>query len=107
MTQKGWWYRASQEQRLRQIDAGIELGMTAKQVAMVSGTMVGTVFSFSRLHGRHFYTPATVYSKKGNDARWASVRAHHAYFSGRPVDEIWRNAPRQAVASEVEEIILE
>ncbi len=59
----GWWYRASREERLAQIDAGIELGMTSAQVAMNCGCHQEqhrsshgghTVLSFARSHGRHF-----------------------------------------------------
>ncbi len=34
---KSWWSRASAEQKLAQIDGGIECGMTAKQVSMNVG----------------------------------------------------------------------
>lgn len=56
---KGWWYRASTEQRLAQIDAGIELGMTAAQVAMNCGAAFYSdgkshVHVFARDHGRKF-----------------------------------------------------
>lgn len=37
MANKGWLYTATTEQRLEQIKAGIELGMTSKQVAMNCG----------------------------------------------------------------------
>ena len=44
---KGWWYRASKEQRLEQIKAGIELGMTSKQVAMNCGCYYAEIYSIS------------------------------------------------------------
>lgn len=65
----GWWYRATNEQRLAQIDAGIELGMTAKQVAMNCGCAYevrangagvregergAAVIAFAISHGRNF-----------------------------------------------------
>ncbi len=55
-----WWKRASQEERLKQIDAGIELGMTGRQVAMnlrvpmYPGGKQSAVDRFANSHGRHF-----------------------------------------------------
>lgn len=51
----GWWYRASKEQRLAQMDGAIECGMTAPQFAMVVGCLTRhTILRFAHDHGRHF-----------------------------------------------------
>lgn len=94
----GWWYRATAEQKLAQIDAAIEIGMTAKQVAMNCGVDLGlsdrgyTVQSFATYHGRAF-SQADDYKR-----RLAATRRHkrkagldaakQAYFRGEPVD-VW------------------
>lgn len=60
--EKGWWYSATTEQRLAQIDGGIECGMTAKQVAMNCGARLyenatrvsSPVIKFAGYHGRKF-----------------------------------------------------
>lgn len=54
-----FWSTATNEQRLVQIDAGIELGMTSKQVAMCLGAPVyvnraNAVLAFANTHGRSF-----------------------------------------------------
>jgi len=67
-----FWETATSTERLRQIDAGIELGMTAKQVAMNFGLHEGTdrhgskkVLYFALNHGRHFKrAQASVSSKQ-------------------------------------------
>lgn len=65
----GWWYRATREQRLAQIDAAIELGMNARQTAMCLGCLWvekqngasvadkeggSRVNVFAQRNGRHF-----------------------------------------------------
>ncbi len=55
-----WWKNASTEDRLKQIDAGISLGMTARQVAMnlrvqmYPGSRESAVSRFANNHGRYF-----------------------------------------------------
>ena len=59
----GWWENASRDERLAQVKAGAELGMTWKQVAMNCRTTQAKVQHFAhyygikrrrtRLHGRH------------------------------------------------------
>lgn len=58
-----YWDKASQEQRLIQIDAGIELGMTSKQIAMCLRAPMydrdggdNAVKTFGNRHGRSFPT---------------------------------------------------
>lgn len=55
-----WWDRATDEQKLVQIDAGIELGMTGRQISMnlrapVSVDGGSKVTTFARRHGRSFH----------------------------------------------------
>ena len=57
MNPEGWWHRASTEQRLRQLDAGIELGLSSRAIAVCSGLDAAhesgaKVREFSRRHGR-------------------------------------------------------
>lgn len=49
-----FWNTATQEQKLAQIDGGLELGMTANQVAMNCGVKPFTLTAFARSHGRSF-----------------------------------------------------
>lgn len=97
----GWWYRATQEQKLAQIDAAIEVGMTVPQVAINCGANVNTVGSFATNHGRHFsgFSKNQQRKTKRDSAivRWengkpvsglrASIAdAKEAFLSGAPVD---------------------
>lgn len=52
---KGWWYHATDEQRLAQIDGAIECGMTQAQVAINCGAnSQGAISMFTSRHGRSF-----------------------------------------------------
>jgi len=60
---RGWWYSATREQKLAQVRAGIELGMTAQQIAMNCGCLYrnrrdgsrgGLVSHFAEYHGLTF-----------------------------------------------------
>lgn len=82
MSARGWWYRASREQKLAQIDGGIECGLTAREIAICSGLLQERrlkVNNFATAHGRKLPTPqwkradATV-RRKGN--------ARRAYWQG-------------------------
>ena len=53
-TRKSWWHRATQEQRLAQIDGGIRCGMTANQVGMNVGAKGQVVQNFAQQFGRKF-----------------------------------------------------
>lgn len=99
-TASGWWYRANQTQKVAQVEAGIELGMTARQVSIASGAKVtgygsGPVAMFAWSHGLSF-------PRRGNSAagerskRKQSARA--AYDRGEPVD-FWAEQPRTPAAS--------
>lgn len=80
-----WWDKASTEERFAQVSAGIDLGLTSRQVAMASRTTVGTVNSFAARHEMSF-------PLKGNTAsqrRTGRVRSDKAaYLRGEPVD-LW------------------
>lgn len=83
----GWWDRATNAERLAQIDGGIELGMMPRHVAWNLGVRYLTLVQFAHKHGRKFaYTVRGVY----HDRRAARVRpvqvSRAAYFSGEPVD---------------------
>lgn len=65
-----YWDKATQEQRLIQIDAGISLGMTSKQIAMCLGAprydvKNNAVRNFGQKHGRHFTTPPATSGQRG------------------------------------------
>lgn len=49
-----FWESATQDQRLKQIDAGIELFMTARQIAMNCGATKQAILSYGHRHGRKF-----------------------------------------------------
>lgn len=78
---KTWWERASTEDRLAQIDGGIAVGMTTKQVSMNCGAPIyenGTcaVSSFANNHGRIFGR-AHINLKVS-----AAMKTHHRRRSG-------------------------
>jgi len=54
MKKPSWWSRASQEQKLAQIDGGIECGVSAKHIAMNVGASVSAIHEYGRRHGRKF-----------------------------------------------------
>lgn len=60
MTHKNsWWSRASTEQKLAQIDGGIELGMSGRHIALNVGATRSAVLEFGRRHGRRFVARAS------------------------------------------------
>ena len=87
----GWWYRATDEQRIAQIMGGIECDMTGAQIAAVSDARWGrTVLDFAKLHGISFGTRKGVASRVRR-ARIQSARA--AYDRGEEVN-FWSDDPR-------------
>lgn len=61
MTSKfSWWSRASTEQKLAQIDGGIELGMSGRHIALNVGATRSAVLEFGRRHGRRFVAKASL-----------------------------------------------
>lgn len=82
----GWWYRATAEQKLAQIDAAIELGMTSTQVAMNCGARRTTVCTFANYHNRRFVDGQSK-AARSHQKRTGGIRAfRNAYFKGEPVD---------------------
>lgn len=49
-----FWENATTEQKLAQIDGGIECGMNAPQIAMNCAATVNQILGFSGYHGRRF-----------------------------------------------------
>lgn len=82
-----WWANATPEQRLAQIDGGIECGMSARQVAMASGCEnAASLHAFASSYGRQF-------KQKGGGTNqhlraYAVRRDRYNYLSGRPVN-LW------------------
>lgn len=68
-----FWKTASKAQKLAQIDAGIELGMTARQVGMNVGIGKRQVLYFAEEHGRKF--PHQTTRPFGEAARLAAFRS--------------------------------
>jgi len=104
---KGWWYRASIEQRLAQIDGGVECGLTARQVAMVSGVDMDrhpaqVVASFAIKHGRHFPNGRFSGVQKTGLRIGGIKRDRSQYLRGNNVD-FW-NGDAHGDPVEVEEV---
>ena len=99
---RGWWYSASTEDRLAQIDGAIELGMTAKQCAMNCGCVLdsnpgGNVTVYAHRHGRNFPAKYDTPNRKqqGNVNRKGVLISRRrarldddkqAYLSGEAID---------------------
>ena len=49
-----WWSRASREQKLAQIDGGIECGMSARHIAVNVGVTTSAIHEYGRRNGRRF-----------------------------------------------------
>jgi hypothetical protein len=61
MTSKiSWWSRASTEEKLAQIDGGIECKMSGQHIALNVGTTRAAVLEFGRRHGRKFTGKASI-----------------------------------------------
>lgn len=87
-----FWNTATREEKLAQIDGGIECGMTARQVAMCLGAPEKydgiAVRSFARMNGRSFNTQMhrkKVVAGKANGEIGGIVRARN---TGLPDYEI-------------------
>lgn len=95
-TANSWWHRATVEQRLAQIDGGIECGLSAREVAIavgLSGEAHGAVSAFAAQNGRRF--PINRRNNQASIRRRGDVgRARRAFLNGEPVD-LWGNPDRQ------------
>jgi len=92
-----WWHRATTDQRLAQIDGGIECGMTARHVALACGLIDGkdVVHNFARRHDRSFPAENRVnQSQKGNTRHHKVNADRSAYLRGERVD-LWGSAQGQ------------
>ncbi|KQU96807.1 hypothetical protein ASD00_18345 [Ensifer sp. Root31] len=49
-----WWAGASKEQKLAQIDGGIDCDISAKHIAMNVGATVSAIHEYGRRNGRKF-----------------------------------------------------
>lgn len=84
---KGWWYRATDEQRLAQIDGAIECGMTMNQVVMNCGAKsTGAVSMFASRRGRSFGTINRRSVKLTTSAR-ETLRIYWAKVSGNMTND--------------------
>lgn len=99
MTKSDWWYSATPDQKLAQIDGGIECGMTAAQVAMVSGTSGNTALHFAGDHGRSFVAR----KPSGSKRRFFGVQRQRAAYSNGDAVDFWQE-PTPTNTAEVEEI---
>lgn len=83
-----WWDKASTEERLAQIDGGLECGLTARQVAMASRAVRSQIVKFAGAHGRHF--PMTGSGTPSHQRKNKARVDRSAFFRGEPVD-MWGN----------------
>lgn len=108
MSGAGWWHRASTEQRLAQLDGGIECGLTARQIAVISQTTRHAVLQYAHIHRRPLAASRADASGDGGAAYQAKLRRERArrqaYQSGEPVD-FWRES--KPATDELAEVILE
>jgi hypothetical protein len=84
-----WWDQATAEQKLAQIDAGISLGMTGKQISIclrvpevVNGNSKVTAFAHS--HGRSFPTTRSIAAMRGGAAAAKTHSLRIPRLSGTP-----------------------
>lgn len=81
-----WWHRATEAQKLTQIDAALELGVNFAALARNLGTTPGNVYAFARRHGRRFI------SLRRSEQCYVSAKKRRvrdlqrAYWLGEPVD---------------------
>jgi hypothetical protein len=84
-----WWDRATTDQKLEQIDAGIALGMTGKQISMclrVPDVYHGNskVTAFAHYHGRSFPTSHKASGKRAGEATRETYKLLLPRRSGTP-----------------------
>lgn len=81
-----WWANATVEQKLAQIDGGIECGMTARQIGLNCGATLIAVRNFGNYHGRSFPAKFSSMShqKKAGRSGGAAKRISTARNFGAP-----------------------
>lgn len=52
-TKVSWWDNTTTVRRLKQLDGGIELEMSAEHIAICSGTTADIIEKFALKHNRH------------------------------------------------------
>lgn len=104
----GWWYRADDAQRLFQLDAGIELGLTIKQIALALSGHWKTISAFAYANGRQFPTTYVEAGIRRGRMTAGKRSAGAAYFRGENVD-MWRDGAQDRTPHDntFEEIVLE
>lgn len=105
----GWWYRASVAQRLAQVDAGLELGMTAKQIALASGARRReNIKQFCATHDRHLTWTRYEAQEKGRATQANRKGRREAYLRGDAASYWEQGAAGSLAEPEMpEELILE
>ena len=91
-TETSWWQNATTEQRLAQIDGGLECGMTSGQVAVASRTSAHNIRQMAVRYGRHF--PSIGKQTTGHRLRKIASDSRRAYLRGEPID-LWGNTEAQ------------
>lgn len=93
-----WWSNASAEQRLAQIDGGIECGLSAREIAGFSRLTDGVdvIRTFARRHDRRCANQRN--AAIGTERRLAAVRARRAFIAGEAID-FWNNAQSDTTVS--------
>lgn len=85
MVREGWWYRASEAERLAQIDSAIELGISYAVLALNVGASPHTVMNFAKSHRRdrdRFNAGDRAWLTR---ARREAEDRRRAYFAGESV----------------------
>lgn len=78
-----WWSKATTEQRLAQIDGGIECGMSANHIGMNCGTSASTCGAFGRNHGRSFPNKNGRFTKQAKDTAYILSSRRAAELTGK------------------------
>lgn len=91
-----FWSNATTEQRLAQIDGGIELLMTSSQIAKNCGTTSHQIKYFSYAHGRKFVASRIDSGKRGSPAKRISLERQKGVSNTEMKDafSIFDNRPK-------------
>lgn len=82
-----WWSNASKAEKLKQIDAGISLGMSAKQIALALGTTTECIHQYGWKNDRSFPTPMSVIRSKAIKASKANSSIRMSRMNGHEETE--------------------
>lgn len=93
-----WWSKATEAQKLAQIDGGIECGLTARQIAIASGMdedEAPSVRWFANNHLRSIPHKTKFNSgRRTYPSRRLSANDRAAYLRGEPIN-LWGNTEPQ------------